>query len=85
MIRNKLREITSTRDDTVEQLGNKPFMQITQRQFPKKRIPILEAQIKRLRLDLSTAEMLSNIGNDDLEHPKLVQHYQHYKAAKPKS
>jgi chemotaxis protein CheX len=85
MIRNKLKEITVIRDDMVEQLSNKPFMDIAQRQFMKKRIPMLEAQIKRLRLDLSTAEMLSNIGTDDLEHPKLVQHYQHYQAGKPKS
>ena len=45
----------------VKQLSEKPFMEISQRQFLKKRIPMLEAQIKRLRLDLSTVEMLSNI------------------------
>jgi hypothetical protein len=60
-------------------------MEMTQRQLLKKRIPIAEAQIKRLRLDLSTAEMLSNISTGDLEHPKLVRHYQHYGAEKPKS
>jgi len=45
----------------------------------------LEAQIKRLRLDLSTAEMLFNLKADDLENPKLKQHYQHYEQGKPKS
>jgi chemotaxis protein CheX len=85
MIKKKLREITAIRDDMVKQLGAKPFMEISQRQFLKKRIPMLEAQIKSLRLDLSTAEMLSNISTDDLQNPKLVRHYQHYETEKRKS
>jgi len=85
MIKNKLKEITAIRDEMVAQLSEKPFMEITQRQFMKKRIPILEAQIKRLRLDLSTVEMLSNIRREDVENPKLVQHYQHYEPTRPKS
>ena len=85
MIKKKLLEITAIRDDMVKQLGEKPFMEISQRQFLKKRIPMLEEQIKHLKLDLSTAEMLSNISTDDLEHPKLVQHYQHYETGKRKS
>mgnify|MGYP001474719224 CR=1 FL=1 len=85
MIKKKLLEITAIRDDMVKQLSEKPFMEISQRQFLKKRIPMLEAQVKRLRLDLSTAEMLSNISTDDLEHPKLVRHYQHYETEKGKS
>jgi hypothetical protein len=80
-----LKEITVIRDEMVVQLSEKPFMEITQRQFMKKRIPMLEAQIKRLRLDLSTVEMLSNIRREDVENPKLVQHYQHYKPTRPKS
>ncbi len=85
MIKKQLHEITAIRDDMVKQLSDKPFMEISQRQSLKKRIPMLEAQIKRLRLDLSTAEMLSNISKDDLEHPKLVEHYQHYETGKRKS
>lgn len=85
MIRKKLLEITAIRDDMVRQLGAKPFMEISQRQFLKKRIPMLETQIKRLRLDLSTAEMLSHISTDDLQNPKLARHYQHYETEKRKS
>lgn len=85
IIKNKLHEAMGIRDDMVKQLSEKPFMEISQRQFLKKRIPMLEAQIKRLKLDLSTAEMLSNISTDDLEHPKLVGHYQHYEKEKRKS
>lgn len=85
MIKKKLHEITAIRDDMVKQLSDKPFMEISQRHLLKKRIPMLEAQIKRLKLDLSTADMLSNISTDDLEHPKPVGHYQHYETGKRKS
>lgn len=85
MIKKKLREITAIRDEIVRQLGAKPFMEMSQRQLLKKRIPMLEAQIKCLRLDLSAAEMLSNISTEDLQNPKLVQHYQHYEKEKRKS
>jgi chemotaxis protein CheX len=84
MIKKKMHEIIAIRDDIVKQLSEKPFMEISKRQSLKKRIPMLEAQIKRFRLDLSTAEMLSNISKDDLENPKLVRHYQHYETGKRK-
>jgi hypothetical protein len=84
MIKKKLREITAVRDEMVRELGAKPFMEMSQRRFLKKRIPMLEAQIKCLRLDLSTAEMLSNISTEDLQNPKLVRHYQHYETEKRK-
>jgi hypothetical protein len=45
----------------------------------------LDAQIRRLRLDLSTADMLSNMNKDNIDNPKLVRHYQHYEPEKPKS
>ncbi|MCE5262120.1 MAG: chemotaxis protein CheX [Deltaproteobacteria bacterium] len=83
-IKTKLREITAIRDEILRQLESKPFMEISKRQALKKRIPVLEAQIKRLRLDLSTAEMLSKISEDDMKNPKLVQHYQHYDTGKRK-
>jgi chemotaxis protein CheX len=85
MIKNKLHEISNIRDGMVEQLSNNPFMDIAKRNIMKKRIVVLEAQMKRLRLDLSTADMLSHISADDLENPKLIKHYQHYEKLKPKS
>jgi chemotaxis protein CheX len=85
IIKKKLCEIKIIRDDMVKQLTEKPFMEISQRRFLKSRVPLLDAQIQRLRLDLSTAEMLSTIKKEDMENPKLVQHYQHYESSKPKS
>jgi len=85
ILKKKLHEVTAIRDDMVKQLSEKPFMEISQRQRLKKQIPLLDAQIKRLKLDLSTLEMLCNISYDDLENPKLVKHYQHYENRKQKS
>ena len=85
VLKNKLREISLIRDDIVSQLSEKPFMAIAQRQLLKKRIPLLDAQIKRLRLDISTIDMLSNISKEEMENPKIVQHYQHYDTGKKKS
>lgn len=83
-IKKKLREITAIRDEILKHLEANPFMEMSKRQHLKKRIPMLEVQIKRLRLDLSTADMLSKISADDLENPKLVRHYQHYETEKRK-
>lgn len=84
LLKDKLREVNAIRDDIVGQLSEKPFMPISQRQLLKKRIPLLDAQIKRLRLDISTIEMLSNISKEDLENPKIVKDYQHYDSNKKK-
>jgi len=78
ILKEKLQEIVVIRDDMVKQLSDKPFMEITKRQFFKKRIPLLDAKIKRLRLDISTIEMLSNISEEERANPSIVRHYQHY-------
>lgn len=85
LIKIKLHEIIKLRDHIVKQLTEKPFMEISQRRFLKKRLPLLDAQIKRLGLDISTIELLSNISEDDLDNPKIIQHYQHYDTRKKKS
>jgi len=85
ILKNKLREVSAMRDNIVREMSEKPFMPMAQRQKLKKHLPLLDAQIKRLKLDISTIEMLSNISKDDMENPKLVQHYQHYDNNKKKS
>jgi len=81
-MKSKLKEIIDIRDDMVRQLTDKPFMEIAKRQMLKKRIPYLDAQIKRLKLDISAADMIAKISQDDLENPKLAKHYQHYEDKK---
>jgi chemotaxis protein CheX len=82
LLSKQLRELIVVRDDMVKQLSEKPFMEISQRTLLKKRIPFLDAKIKRLKLDLTAIEMISKISRDDLDNPKIVQHYQHYEPPK---
>lgn len=81
-LKKKLKESVVIRDDMARQLAEKPFMEISKRQMLKKRIPFLDAQIRRLKLDISAVETLSRITQEDLENPKLVRHYQHYEEKK---
>jgi chemotaxis protein CheX len=82
---NKLSDIAIIRDDIRRQLDEQPFMDVSMRQRLKKRHLALEAQAKRLRLDLNTMEMLSRISSDDLENPKIAMDYQHYDTKKKKT
>jgi len=84
-LQNKLKEINAIRDELMKQLSEKPFMEISKRQLFKKRIPLLDAQIKRLRLDIATIEALANLSKEDVEKPKIAGHYQHYDSGKRKS
>jgi chemotaxis protein CheX len=77
-LKTKLKDIIQLRDDMVRQLTEKPFMEISKRQMLKKRIPYLDAQIKRLKLDITALDVISKISQDDLDNPKLAKHYQHY-------
>ena len=78
ILKNKLKEVVMARDDMAKQLAEKPFMEISKRQMLKKRIPLLDVQIKRLKLDISAVDVLSRITQDDLNNPKIVKHFQHY-------
>jgi len=78
ILKQKLKEAVMVRDDMAKQLAEKPFMEISKRQMLKKRIPLLDAQIRRLKLDISAVDVLSRITQDDLDNPKIVKHFQHY-------
>jgi chemotaxis protein CheX len=84
ILQKNLHEIIVIRDDMVKQLSEKPFMEMSKRQLFKKRIPFLDAKIRRLRLDITTIEMLGNLSKEDMEQPKIVAHYQHYTDRKGK-
>jgi chemotaxis protein CheX len=84
VLKQKLKDAMMVRDDMAGQLAEKPFMEIAKRQMLKKRIPLLDAQIKRLKLDISALDVLSRLTQDDLDNPKIVKHFQHYDDKKRK-
>jgi chemotaxis protein CheX len=80
LLRKKLSELIKARDTIQNELAEKPFMEMNRRKMLKKNIPLLDAKVKRIKLDIATAEMLEKMTKDDLENPKIVAHYQHYEA-----
>lgn len=84
LMQKKLNEISEIRKTIAQQLDEQPFMEIQRRKMLKKRLPFLDIQIKRLKLDITAYEMLSKISDDDLDNPKIAPHYQHYDNRKRK-
>jgi chemotaxis protein CheX len=78
LLKKKLSELLKARTTMQNELAEKPFMEMARRTQFKKNIPLLDVKIKRIKLDISTAEMLQKMTKDELENPKIVAHYQHY-------
>lgn len=77
-MKNRLAELIAARDAMRRQLTEKPFLEAAKRQLYKKNIPLFDAKIKRIKLDIAALEMLERMTPDELENPKVVSHYQHY-------
>lgn len=78
LLKKKLSELLKARTSMQNELAEKPFMEMARRKLFKKNIPLLDVRIKRLKLDITTTEMLQKMTKDELENPKIVAHYQHY-------
>jgi len=78
LLKKKLSELLKARTSMQDELAEKPFMEMARRNLFKKNIPLLDARIKRIKLDIATTEMLQKMTKDELENPKIVAHYQHY-------
>ncbi len=73
-----LAETISTRDAILKQMKEQPFMEYTQRMRYKKAIPAYDAKIKRMKLDISAAETIAKMSNEDYQNPTIKPHFQHY-------
>ena len=77
-LKKKLQEIIAARDNMRRQLTDKPFMEPAKRQLYKKNVPIFDARIKRIMLDITALEMITKISQDQIDNPKITPHYQHF-------
>jgi chemotaxis protein CheX len=84
LLKTKLSELLKARTSMQNELAEKPFMEMARRRQFKKNIPLLDVRIKRLKLDITTMEMLQKMTKDELENPKIVAHYQHYEPKETK-
>jgi hypothetical protein len=78
LLRTRLSELVAAREAMSRQLAEKPFLEVDKRRLYKKNIPLFDARIKRLKLDISALEMLEKLTPDKLDNPTLSSHFQHY-------
>ncbi|HPC01528.1 MAG TPA: chemotaxis protein CheX [Syntrophales bacterium] len=83
-MKKTLVDLIAKRDAMRQQLTDKPFLDPEKRKLYKKNIPLFDARIKKLKLDISALEMLEKMSPEELEKPKLVTHYQHYTKKGPR-
>ena len=81
-----LMETSATRNTIMRQLKDQPFMEWQQRQRYNKALPAYDAKIRRLKLDITAAETIAKLSDDDLKNPTIKPHFQHYptRATAPK-
>ena len=77
-IKKELAEAIANRDSILKQLKDQPFMEHAQRMRYKKALPAYDAKIKRLKLDITAAETISKMSQDDFDNPQIKTDYQHY-------
>jgi chemotaxis protein CheX len=78
LLKKQLEEVMAAREGLLKQLDERAFMDISKRTKFKKMIPVLDAKIKRLRLDITALESLAKISKDSMGNPVISKHYQHY-------
>ncbi|MEI7636446.1 MAG: chemotaxis protein CheX, partial [Syntrophus sp. (in: bacteria)] len=61
LLKKKLSEAFKARNAMQNELAEKPFMEMARRKLFKKNIPLLDVRIKRLKLDITTTEMLQKM------------------------
>ncbi len=77
-LRNKLKEFNSLRNDIDKQLSKDPFMEISKRKILKSRLLDLDTKMRRLKLDISTWEMLSKMDPEEIDNPQVPTNFQNY-------
>ncbi|MCX7635478.1 MAG: chemotaxis protein CheX, partial [Syntrophales bacterium] len=77
-MRRRLSELVAVRDTLRRELMEKPFLHPDKRRLYKKNIPILEAKIRRIKLDIAAVEMIEKMAPEQMENPTITAHFQHY-------
>lgn len=78
-MKERLAELVAAREAIRRELAEKPFLHSDKRRLYKKQLPILDAKIKRIKLDIAAVEMIEKMAPEQIENPVVVSHYQHYK------
>jgi chemotaxis protein CheX len=78
LLRNRLKEFIAVRGEIEKQLSQNPFMEISRRKALKTKMGDIEVKIRRLKLDISTWEMLSKMDADKIDEPEVPTNFQNH-------
>ena len=78
LLKKQLHQESAVRDGIRKLLEEKPFMPIEQRKKLKSALPVYDARIRKLRLNVKTIEMLEKLGDGASRDPEIPKHFQHY-------
>ena len=82
-LKKQFEETKAVKESLENLLKDKPFMNFQVRQKYKKAIPVYEAKMKRIRLDIAAVEMLKAVPANGEAPADLPRNYQSYPAQKP--
>ena len=82
-LKKQFEETKAIKESLENLLKDKPFMNFQVRQKYKKAIPVYEAKMKRIRLDIAAVEMLKAVPANGEAPVDLPRNYQSYPAQKP--
>lgn len=83
LLKKQLEETKAIKESLENLLKDKPFMNLQMRQKYKKAIPVYEAKMKRIRMDIAAVGMLKAVPANGDVPIDLPRHYQNYPAQKP--
>ncbi|MHB8828006.1 MAG: chemotaxis protein CheX [Syntrophales bacterium] len=78
ILREALKESLLLRSNIEKQLSNDPFLELSKRKMLKNKMTEYETKIRRLKLDISTWEMLSKMDSSEFDKPKTTANFQNY-------
>ena len=81
-LKKQFEETKAVKESLEKLLKDKPFMNFQVRQKYKKAIPVYEAKMKRIRLDIAAVEMLKAVPAGEVAPEDLPRNYQSYPAQK---
>ncbi len=78
ILREALKESLLLRSNIEKRLSNDPFLELSKRKMLKNKMAEYETKIRRLKLDISTWEMLSKMDSSEFDKPKITANYQNH-------
>jgi len=78
ILKETLDRMVEARRDIQKQLSSQPFMPREERKKLNAKVTLYDKKIRKMKLDLTALEVLSNLAQGNLDNPTIRKHYQHY-------